>query len=146
MQDGIRLHGDGIGYQQGIILWVYDACSRKHPECPFPPRVPRYAIFYKAKPTTTAPTPINPAIPAGSKVLAPEVDEADEAGADDAPEAAEETFDAPVAATGEAEEVPEEDAMLEPEVVAAAAAASVELWTALVDEMETVAWPFSTVM
>jgi hypothetical protein len=63
---------------------------------------PRHAIIYKAKPTTTAPTPINPAIPAGSKVLPPEVDEA-EVAADDAPEAAEETFDAPVAATEEAE-------------------------------------------
>lgn len=52
--------------------------------------------LYKAKPTTTAPTLNNPAIPAGSKVLAPEVDEAVAAADDDAPEAAEETRDAPL--------------------------------------------------
>lgn len=85
--------------------------------------------IYKTKPTTTAPTPIRPTIPVGSRFCAPDVGAVAEAAADEAAEAPEDMArEALLEAPAAADWVPDalEDTMLEPEEVTAATA-SVEL-------------------
>lgn len=90
---------------------------------------PKSSGIYKTRPATTAPTPISPTIPAGSRFCAPDVGAVAEAAADEAPEAPEDMArEALLEAPAAVDRVPEalEDAMVEPEEVAAATA-SVEL-------------------